>query len=170
MSLFLRQLCMPISTRMPIFLIMVTWQLFPGGCAFTSLLSSASCQLFNTCDPAVPFSLYLSQQEGWSLCRYKYATVLVYQLAKPANSLRSNIWKAIATGFVFSNTLPRHFLWVLHCFGIFSTISEMVFKADILSTCTIPALSISSAAPIAYQIWVLEAISLVKHKRLVRLS
>ena len=77
-------------------------------------------------------------------------------------------------GFVISNTLLRHFLQVLHCFGIFSTILDMVFKAEILQTCdfferqasrTSPALlSVSPAASIAYQIRVLEAIGTVKHK------
>ena len=77
-------------------------------------------------------------------------------------------------GFVISNTLTQHFLQVLHCFGIFSTILDMVFKAEILQTCDIferqasctsPALlSVSPAALIAYQIRVLEAIGTVKHK------
>ena len=77
-------------------------------------------------------------------------------------------------GFVISNTLLRHFIQVLHCFGIFSTILDMVFKAEILQTCdffkrhashTSPALlSLSLPASIAYQIRVLEVISTVKHK------
>ena len=99
------------------FSIMVTWQLFPGGCAFTSLLSSASCQLFNTCDPAVPFSLYLSQQEGWSF---------VVQICNSPHESAHEACKQFAqqhiescVGFVFSNKLPRHFLWVLRCFDIF---------------------------------------------------
>ena len=133
MSLFLRQLCMPISTRMPIFLIMVTWQLFPGGCAFTSLLSSASCQLFNTCDPAVPFSLYLSKQEEWSFVDTNMQQSSWISSRSLQTVCTATDWKLC--WFVFSNTLPPQFLWVLHCFGIFSTISDMVFKDDTLPTC-----------------------------------
>ena len=71
--------------------------------------------------------------------------------------------------FVISEDLP-HFLEVLHCFGVFRTISDIVFKADFLPTddvfkqqvsCTSPTLSISVAAAelIGYRIRVLEAIS-----------
>ena len=78
-------------------------------------------------------------------------------------------------GFVNSNTLLRHFLQVFHCFGIFSTVLDMVFKAEILQTCdfferqasrtSLAVLSVSPAALIAYQIQVLEVIGTVKHKR-----
>ena len=70
--------------------------------------------------------------------------------------------------FVISEDLP-HFLGVLRCFGIFRTISDIVFKADFLPTdvferqvsCASPTLSISVAAAelIGYRIRVLEAIS-----------
>ena len=87
---------MPISTRTPIFKFNVgQWQLFPGGCSFTSLLASASCQVFNTCDPAVLFKSLLVPTGRIVFCWYKYATVFVNQLAKPANSLYSNRLKAV---------------------------------------------------------------------------
>ena len=39
------------------------------------------------------------------------------------------------SGFIFSEDLWRHFLWVLHCFDVFWTISDIVFKVNILPTC-----------------------------------
>ena len=70
--------------------------------------------------------------------------------------------------FVISEDLP-HFWGVLRCFGVFRTISDIVFKADFLPTddvferqvsCASPTLSISVAAAelIGYRIRVLEAI------------
>ena len=63
---------------------------------------------------------------------------------------------------------------VLRCFGVFWTISSIVFKADILSTDYFfkrqvsfanPTLSVSTAAtpPIGYRIRVLEAIGAAEH-------
>ena len=63
---------------------------------------------------------------------------------------------------------------VLRCFGVFWTISSIVFKADILSTDYFferqvsfvnPTLSVSAAAtaPIGYRIRVLEAIGAAEH-------
>ena len=114
----------------------------------------------------------------WSSCSIQFLLVptgrMVFLLMQICNSPRESSREACkqfaqqqiesCAGFVFSNTLPWHFLWVLRCFDIFSTISDVVFMADTLPTCTSPALSVSSAAPIAYQIQVLEVIGTVEHK------
>ena len=66
--------------------------------------------------------------------------------------------------------------WVLCCFSIFWIVSNIVFKSDTLATCEIfnlserqvglgsMTLSVSSAAPIAHLIQVLEAICTVEQK------
>ena len=66
------------------------------------------------------------------------------------------------------------FCGVLRCFGAFQTISDIVFKADILPTddfierqisCASPTLSVfmAAAAPIGYRIRELEAIGTAVH-------
>ena len=72
-------------------------------------------------------------------------------------------------GFAFSEDLQRHFLWVLHCFGVFWTILDIVFiEAWYLANLIIvtfylserqaslasQTLSVSTAVPIAYWIQV----------------
>ena len=76
--------------------------------------------------------------------------------------------------FFFLFRVLTTFLRVLHCFVVFWIISDMVFKAGILSTydlfeqrvsCTSPTLSVSVAAATAirYRIQALEAIGTVEH-------
>ena len=165
MSLFLRQSQMPISTHMTIFnLIMVTWQLFPPGYVFTSLLASA----FN-------FSIFVTQLfHSVSTCPNRKDPV--NQLAMPANSLHSNRLKAV---LVLSSLITYHNIF-FECFTapVYSPLFQTWFSR--LISCQLAtflkdrsvtqvshtslALSISPAVQIAYRIRVLEAISTVKHK------
>ena len=48
--------------------------------------------------------------------------------------------------FVFSEDLHDIFLWVLRCFGVFRTISDMFFKASILPTCNFFEQQVSCAS------------------------
>ena len=158
-------------------------QFFLRACASTSI-AGAWCQLFDTCcDPPVPFSLYLSLQDGLfgdEIYNSQISLLLLKEFAQ--QQVESS------AGFVFSvnfnaTTFFLRGRWgggggAHHCFGVFRTIADMVFnnfKADILPTCdffewqgscTSLTLSVSSAAtaPIGYQIRVLETIGAAEHK------
>ena len=145
------------------FLILVTWPFFPRACTFTSI-ASVSCRL-------VVVQLFRSA----SSCPYRKDCLfsdkicnspwLVNQLAAVERVRTARGWKQCWFCLFWKLTttfLPR-------CFGIFPTISDIVFKADILPTdnfferqvsCASLTLSVSAeaAAPIGYQIRVLEAI------------
>ena len=131
--------------------------------------------------PRVNFSILVIQLfRSVSTCPNRKDGLLLTQICNSPHESAHEACKQFAqqqiescVGFVISNTLLRHFLQMLHCFGIFSTILDMVFKPEILPTCdfferqasrTSPALSVSPAASIAYRIRVLEAIGTVKHK------
>ena len=154
---------------------MVTWQFFfPQAHAFTSV-TSASCQLFDTCcDPPVPFSLYSCPFRMDGLLVIKSTTVCGSWISsQPLKEFEQQQVKSSAVIFFLFRGLTT-FLRVLHCFVVFWIISDMVFKAGILSTydffeqrvsCTSPTLSVSVAAATAirYRIQALEAISTVEH-------
>ena len=85
----------------------------------------------------------------------------------------------ICNSFVFSEDLPRHFLWVLCYFGVLQTVSDMVFKDDNFPTydfyewqvsCTSPTLSIQALSvlqqhrsDIGYEYWKQLALRNTKH-------
>ena len=94
---------------------------------------SASCRLFDTCcDPAVPFSLKLPHRKdglfGDKICNSPW---LVNQLALLKEFAQQQVENS--AGFVFSEDLPT-FFGVLRCFGVFRTIPDIVFKANVLPT------------------------------------
>ena len=68
-------------------------------------------------------------------CWYKSATVwkscTSWTNSKLLKEFAQQQVKSCAA-FVFSEDLPQHFLWVLHCFDIFRTVLDMVFKVNIL--------------------------------------
>ena len=165
---------MPISTHTCQFpptqhFLMVIWQFFHQAATFTfcsqCLTSTFQYLLWPSCStqslvvPTRRMVFLLTQ-----ICDSLRGWYLVNELT--AKILHSNRWKAV----LVLSSLKDYFLWLLHCFGIFWTISDIVFKADILPTCYFSdlsetqvslasqTLSVFVTAPIAYRIQVLEAI------------
>ena len=122
-------------------LILVTRQFFPRTCTFTSV-ASASCWLllWSSC-----FVQSLVVPTGRrALLVIKSATVhgLWISLQRVRTATGWKQWR-----FLFSEDLPWHFLGVLCCFGVFRTISDIVFKADFLPTDYFFERQVSCASP-----------------------
>ena len=93
----------------------------------------------------------------WSTCSVQSLVVptggMVFLLIQICSSLKSlylvneittvaEVFKEFAqqqiegcSDFIYCEDLRQHFLWVLCCFGNFWTVSDIVFKDDILPTC-----------------------------------
>ena len=143
---------------------MVMWQ----ACTFIPV-ASASCQLFNTCcDPAVSFThssfpyrkdgLFTDtnlQQPAWGACTSWMSS---QPWRKSSKKLKAVLVLSSLMTFSLSASLLRGF-------GVSWTVSDTVFKADILRTCDSLIYlkdrflqSVHAAVPTTYWIRVLEVI------------
>ena len=108
----------------------------PRSCTFTSV-TSVSC-----CDPAIPFSLWLSLREGGSCWWQNLQQSLAREPARNRWKSSHNRSKAV---LVLSFLKTYNIFW--GCFGVFRTISDIVFKADILPTDDFFEWQVSCASP-----------------------
>ena len=124
---------MPISTCTTIFSVSMRIHL-RGQCLMSTFqyLLWYSCPIRSLGIPTERMVFLLIQ-----ICNRLRGLYLVNELATMAELFEEFAQQQMegCSGFVFSEDLWRHFLWVLHCFGVFWTISHIDFKADILPTC-----------------------------------
>ena len=137
---------------------MVTWQLFPQACTFTSV-ASVSCWLFNTCCSVQSLVVPIGRMVFLLIQIYNSLRVLylVNQLTTLERVCTATCWKLCWFCLLWRLTLTFSC-----CFTVFQFKAEIFEFCERQVSCVSLALSVSMAAQIEYQIWVLKEISTVE--------